>query len=282
MLSDVPAWVLLIITIAVTSLPAALLLTMRALFTWRYRNTVAHYMEQRSAGLLASAEDTCSHNEPELARQRLSLSPVEGQSPLMPPADKKLDEARQVGRRVRSIFAIAGSIQMMLTAGVVYWYLQKSSLSIVYPPLLTAYLTMVPGVVLLAAFALRTTGSRAALLAVYLTVGFGVILWGPDNILANGPNVVLSYLRIGLKNSIVPLLGTGLLLVRRLRPILLLGAALGVIVYVLMMLFGILLGSEAMKSNIDVVTPQVIWLSIVNTSIGAAILLWLLESVRTL
>ena len=43
------------------------------------------------------------------------------------------------------------------------------------------------------------------------------------------------------------------------------------------MLFGILLGSEAMKSNIDVVTPQVIWLSIVNTSIGAAILLWLLR-----
>ena len=165
MLSDVPAWVLLIITIAVTSLPAALLLTMRALFTWRYRNTVAHYMEQRSAGLLASAEDTCSHNEPELARQRLSLSPVEGQSPLMPPADKKLDEARQVGRRVRSIFAIAGSIQMMLTAGVVYWYLQNP-----HCRRLSAIADGVPHDgrrSLLVAFALRTTGSRAALLAVY-------------------------------------------------------------------------------------------------------------------
>jgi hypothetical protein len=60
MLSDAPAWVFLFISIAVAALPAALLLILRALFSWRYRITVDHYMGQRSAGPPASAGDTCS------------------------------------------------------------------------------------------------------------------------------------------------------------------------------------------------------------------------------
>jgi hypothetical protein len=267
MLSDAPAWVFLFISIAVAALPAALLLILRALFSWRYRITVDHYMGQRSAGPPASAEDTCSLNELELARKGLSLSPVKGKSPLIAPADKKLEEARQVGRRTRSILAIAGSIQIIFTAVLFYWYLKYSSLSIIYPPLLTAYLTMVPGVVLLAAFALRTTGSRAALLAVYLAVGSVVILSDTDNILANDADL----LRIGLKNSIVPLLGVGLLLVRRLRQVLLMGAALGIIWYILMMLFGMLFGREATKGHHEVIASQVIIsFTILDSSVGGS------------
>jgi hypothetical protein len=79
-------------------------------------------------------------------------------------------------------------------------------------------------------------------------VGSVVILSDTDNILANDADL----LRIGLKNSIVPLLGVGLLLVRRLRQILLMGAALGIIWYILMMLFGMLFGREATKSHDEV------------------------------
>ena len=107
----------------------------------------------------------------------------------------KRAQAWRAGLRVRWIFAIAGGIQMVFTAGAVYWlHSGEAGLSTPYPPLLTAYLTMLPGLVLLAAFVMRRTNSRVALLAAYLVAGFGVIVLGPDHILANGPNVIASTL----------------------------------------------------------------------------------------
>jgi hypothetical protein len=263
------------------ALPAVLLVVLIALFTWRYRNTVTRYMNQPGADLLDLTAGSGMQQEPGFARQRLSLHQVEGQAPVTSLAYDKLCEARQAGMRVRWIFAMAGGIQMVFTAGEVYWLLSREpKLSWLYPPLFTAYLTMVPGLAILGAFVVRGTRSRAALLAAYLTAGFGVIVLGPDNILANGPNVVTSHLHIGLRNSALPLLGVGLLLMRRLRPFLLAGAAIGVFLFIGTLLFGALNWRELANMSLQDIPPLAVWLGIANFCLGAAVLFWLLRKRR--
>ena len=276
MLDNAPAWVFVILATGSTALPIALLLALRAIFIWRYRKSVTYYMGQRSPELPPSAADRSFERKRGPPRRGLTLFSVERQSPLAPLAQRQLDGAHKTSARVRLIFALAGGAQMLLTAGVVHWRLKHSSLGFVYPPLLTAYLSMLPGGVLLAAFALRTFLSRAALLVLYLTLGAILVFAGSDKILANGPEATLSLLWIGLRNSITPLLGVGLLLVRRLRPILILALAIGVVEYAIMMVFGFLLGYEAAASEVNQNLSSIIWISIVNTIGGVVVLFWIL------
>jgi hypothetical protein len=267
-----------LVELLVLALPCILLLVLTVLFAWRYRNTVASDMNQRGAALSALAASPRGLEEPDLARQGLALCQVEGQAPLNVLDGDKRAQAWRAGLRVRWIFAIAGGIQMLFTAGAVYWlHSGVPGLSMVYPPLLTAYLSMLPGLVLLAAFVMRRTSSRVALFAAYLAAGFVVIVLGPDHILANGPHVIASTLEISLQVSALPLLGVGLLLARRLRPFLLVWAACGFFELSGTLLFGILYGREMADMSLHDLTPFAVGLGLANFCLGAAFLFWLLR-----
>jgi hypothetical protein len=79
----------------------------------------------------------------------------------------------------------------------------------------------------------------------------------------------------------VPLLGVGLLLVRRLRPFFLVWAALGVFVFIqfvfsITLFFGFY-ESEVTNMSLQDIPPLAVWLGIANFCLGAAVLLWLLR-----
>ncbi|MEX3973820.1 hypothetical protein [Paraburkholderia caribensis] len=280
MLSDMSSWGMFLIGVAWLALPAVLAFAAKALFGWRYGNTVERHMNQRGSGLPNDAVVASAHEESGPARQSLTLRQVEAPAPSTSIADDRRREALQTAIRVRWTFAVAGSVQMASTAMVIHGILSGSSAALVYPPVLTAYLTMLPGGVLLAAFAVRETRSRVAFLATYLIVGVGVLVLGPDHILANGPNVVISHLRIALRNSVMPLLGVAMLLARRLRPILLAVAAYGIYLLIGTEVFGFFFGREVMNTDPRLIPVSALWLGLASTCLGAAVLFRLLRQHR--
>ena len=273
---------LFISSLVALALPTILLLALRVLFAWRYRNTVVRYMNQTGVGPFDTAAGSVMQEESSPIRQRLSLCQVEGRASMTSLAYNKLCEARRASMRVRWIFAIAGSIQMMSTAGAVYWILccYVPKLSMIYPPLLTAYFTMIPGLAILVAFVVRGTRSRMALLAVYLSAAFIIIVLGPDNILIDDPLIVPLHLQAALNNSTVPLLGIGLLLMPWLRPFLLAGAAIGTYLFIGTLLYGVIFWNKIANMNPLDISPLSVWLSIANTCLGAILLYWLLRMRR--
>jgi hypothetical protein len=279
MVSNPSAWTLAGAELLILALPAVLLLVLTMVFTWRYRKVVSHNMNQRGTDPSDLPAGSGILAKPDGARETLALYQVEGQAPVTLLAGDKRDQARQAGMRVRWIFGIAGGIQMVLTTGAMYWFLSREAgfLSMVYPPLLTAYLTMLPGLLLLATFSLRRTRSRVALLAAYLSAGFGVIALGPDHVLANGPHVVASNLKIGLLHSVEPLLGVSVLLARWLRPFLLALAAFCFFALSGTFLFGIFNGRSVANMNLGDITPLAVVLALTNLCLGAALLFWLLR-----
>lgn len=270
------SWELFLISAVTLALPAVLALTVKAIFGWRYQRTIERHMSQRSSSL-SDAAMGAARTDPAMVRQPLTLRQVEFPAPGGSLSNERRRKARQAAMRARWTFAMAGGVQMGSTAALTYGILSGSPHAPVYPPLLTAYVTMVPGVVLLVAFAVRETRWRFAVLGAYLAIGVGVVVCGPDQILANGPNVVISHLQIAIRKSALPLLGVALLLARRLRPILVAMAAYGIYLLIGTTVYGFIFGRELMTTDPGLIPASAVWLGLVNLCLGAAVLFLLLR-----
>ena len=264
----------------ITALPALVLLLIALLFVWRYRAAVARGMNQRNRAAPADSGAGCGHTEgPGIDRPRLDLRQAAAKEPSASRAAGELSCARRASARVRWIFTVAGAIQMALSACAVNWFLHRQPVELtwVQPPLLTAYLTVGWGLLVLAAFVIRGLRSRAVLLLTFLTVALGVIVLGPDHILANGPNAIRSVLEISLKNSAIPLLGLALILARSLRPFILALAAYAVFLLCGTLLFSIFFGREMANMRLQDLTLGAVGLGIANLGLSAGFLFWLLR-----
>jgi hypothetical protein len=87
MLSDMSSWGMFLIGVASLALPAVLALAAKALFGWRYGNTVERHMNQRGSGLSNDAVVASTQEESGPARQSLTLRQVEAPTPSASIAD---------------------------------------------------------------------------------------------------------------------------------------------------------------------------------------------------
>ncbi len=279
MISGMSWWALLLVAAAMLALPALLVLAVHVIFGWRYRRAVERGMSGQGAAEVR-ADAVVTSREP-AARPALALLRVEAPAPAIPRAESLRREAGHAARHVRWTFAAAGILQMATTAALTHAALFGTTLAEVYPPTLTAYVTTAPGLVLLAAFALPAARWRLTFLAAWLAVGVVIFLAGPDRILTNGPTVVREYLRISIRDALLPLLPLSLLLARRLRAVLLVLVALGLYLLVGTALFMIFYGGALVDLDPSRIRAADVWFAVADLCLGIALVVWLLRRRRT-
>ena len=203
-----------------------LLLGLVLLFAWGYRRAVAASMAAR-ADAQSPATSAAPPPVPTRTREtpgalRLRRYGSVGQAPPGDAGRAALLYARSQDAKVRLSFAAAGAVYWLLTSAALSWVTRD------WPgPALAmqAWLSALPGLVLVAALSTRSWRTRTAIGLVYLAVGVGLIPvsgglapWGR------------ALIALAVLNALLPAAGLLLLLVRRLRPLL---VALGaVILYV--------------------------------------------------
>jgi hypothetical protein len=248
-----------------------LFLALLGLFAWRYRRAVELGMSRRRrtsensnavAGKLASGEWPAGH-------ARLRLQPIAPSVAwLSSAASAQLAQAQHTSLLVRLAFAAAGIVHMALTSGVLWWS-TAGSFSADQRGVM-ALLALAPGLLVLGAFLTRRTRTRIAMALAFILLGCSALVLFGDPL--HGLRVVWAFVPLMV---IFPLAGLLFLLVRQLRPLLV--VLMAVVVFfvcgvALVLLFGVDNTQFAHTSR-----PWLLWLGLVYPVLGVLILMRLLR-----
>jgi len=248
-----------------------LFLALLGLFAWRYRRAVARGMSRRRSPseIGNPVPDLPAPGKWPAGRARLRLKPVAPSMEwLSSAASAQLAQAQHAGLLVRLAFAAAGIVHMALTSGVL-WFSLSEALPADQRGVIV-FLSLVPGLLVLAAFLTRRARTRAGMALAFFLLGCGALVLFGDPL--RGLRIVWEFIPLMV---VFPLSGLLFLLVRQLRPLLV--ALMAVVVFLICgVALVLLLGVDDIQP-LQTGRPWLLFLGLVYPVLGVFILMRLLR-----
>ncbi len=251
-------------TLAIIAALPLLLLTLLALFAWRYRRFIRKALEESGGSPLPdSAAVAAAARAPVHA---LGVRWLDATTTETGPGHEQA-EAAAVTRRMRGAFIVAGVSHMVLTTAAILGAFEHAP---IHGRIGIAYLAPLPGLVLLSWLVTSSWRTRVTVAVAYLLVGLALVpaIGG----FARAARVIAVEADLP---ALWPLFGLTFLLVRRLRPIAV-GLAAVVVYFVAgMPLMALLLSIRSV--DVSHAAPWLFVLGAINPVLAIVVLAWLLR-----